>query len=413
MKYDVAIIGGGPAGLIAAGRAAELGARVIILEKNPELGRKLLITGNGRCNLTNDTDDPKRMIEKYGKNGKFLYSCMYRFGVGQTKQFFIDLGLPLKCEDNGRIFPASEKSRDVLKVLARWLDSLGVEIRTATEVRGFIQEERNIKKVILPYGEKIEARQHIVCTGGKTYVQTGSTGDGYKWLKKFGHSVSRLYPILTPVDVLEPFIKEMEGSCVHNAVYSIFVDNRKLCSQGGDAVFTSQGLSGPAILDISRCIGPDREKESILEIDFFPDLDRSELDRRFQQEFSRSGNKMLKNVLDIFLTPKIIPVILRLASIPKDAKANSITREQRIALLELLKRFKLNVKDDADFARAMATAGGVDPKQIDPGTMRSRLIDNLFIAGEILDVDGPTGGYNLQICWSTGYIAGENAAHRI
>ncbi len=407
MKYDVAVIGGGPAGIMAAGRAGELGARVLLVEKNPNLGVKLLITGKGRCNITNNTDELKDMINRYGENGKFLFSSFHGFGVGAIVDFFESRGVETKVERGNRIFPVSDKSQDVLDALIGYMKESGVEIKTGSAVKEIVKVGDSIEKIVLIGGREVKARKYVVCTGGKSYPGTGSTGDGYEWLKKLGHNVINPSPALSPIMVKEKITERIEGLSLKNVEISVFKDGKKQDSRFGEALFTEDGMSGPIILDMSKKINRELPGNVQLKIDFKPALDFVSLDKRIQKDFQEGNNKMFKNILDKLLPQKLIGVIIELSKIDSDKKVNLITREERKRLLHLLKEFTLNVKGLTGYSKAVVTAGGVDLSEVDPRTMKSKLIDNLYFAGEILDIDGPTGGYNLQVCWSTGFAAGE------
>ncbi len=403
------VIGGGPAGIMAAGRAAENGARVLLLEKNNKLGTKLLITGKGRCNITNAEFDTREFIKKFGRNGKFLFSALHKFGVRDTIEFFENRGVKTKKERGNRIFPKSDKSRDVLIALINYLKQNKVRVKTKAEVNSIIHQGDKIEKIILTNGEELSAEKYTICTGGKSYPLTGSTGDGYKWLRKMGQTIILPRPVLAPILTKENWVKDLEGLSLKNVEISIYQNNKKIDSRFGEALFTAVGLSGPIVLGISKCIGLALEHGRVnIQIDFKPALSFKTLDRRIQKDFKEFNNKMFKNSLDWLLPKTLIPVIVRLSGINPEKKINSVTREERKKLLHLLKNFKLWVKKIDGFDKALITSGGVDLKEVDPKTMRSKIIKNLYLAGEILDIDGPTGGFNLQACWSTGYAVGDN-----
>ena len=396
--------------MISAGRAGELGASVILIEKNNNLGRKLLITGKGRCNITNKEKTPREFISEYGKNGQFLFSAFSKFGVQETINFFEKLNVKTKIERGGRVFPVSDRSQDVLGALINYLKKSHVEVKLNLTVKEIIKKDNKIEKIILANNEEITADKFIIATGGKSHPETGSTGDGYEWAKKLGHTVTSLAPSLVPIIVKEKIVKELEGLSLKNVEISVYKDNKKIDSRFGEAIFTDNGMSGPIIIDMSKNIGKELPRNVKIKIDFKPALDFLKLDQRVQRDFLKDAKKMFKNSLDDLLPQKLIPVIVKLSKINPDKKTSSITREERKKLLHLLKEFTLEVKSLAAHERAIVTSGGIKLSEIEQKTMKSKLIDNLYFAGEILDIDGPTGGYNLQICWTTGYIAGESTA---
>ncbi|MFA6918521.1 MAG: NAD(P)/FAD-dependent oxidoreductase [Patescibacteria group bacterium] len=408
-NYDIAVIGGGPAGMMASGRAGELGARVILLEKNKSLGIKLLMTGHGRCNITNKTDDIRKLVEKYGVNGKFLFSSFNKFGVEEIMEFFENRGMETKIEPGNRVLPVSDKAQDVLGVLIGYLKDSGVEVKVNSEIKEIIKKSKKIEKLILANGEEIIADKYIICTGGKSYPLTGSSGDGYKWLKKLGHEIVEPLPALTPIALKDKFVKELEGVSLKDVSIFIYKNNKKIESQIGEAIFTSDGMSGPLILNMSRIVGKNLSENLKLRVDFYPQLDFDKLDRKIQADFQNDNNKLFRNFLEKLLQPKLAMVILKLFGINPEKQVNLVTKEERKKLVHLLKEFDLEISGLGGFEKAMVTSGGVKLIEIDPKTMKSKLIDNLYLAGEILDLDGPTGGFNLQICWSTGYVAGESA----
>lgn len=410
MKYDVAIIGGGPAGMISAGRAGELGASVILIEKNKNLGRKLLITGKGRCNITNKENNLREFINEFGKNGEFLFSALSRFGVKETIDFFGKLNLKTKIERGNRVFPISDRSEDVLEALTGYLKKSNVKIKLNSEVREFIKKGDKIEKIILTDNEEIVADKFIISTGGKSHSGTGCTGDGYKWAKKLGHTITNLSSSLVPIALKEKIVKELEGLSLKNVEISVYKDNKKIDSRFGEAIFTNDGMSGPIIIDMSKKIGQELPGNVEIKIDFKPALDFLKLDQRIQADFQKDCKKLFKNSLSELLPQKLIPVVVELSKINPSKKSGLIVKEERKRLTHLLKEFTLKVKSLADHERAIITVGGIKLGEIDQKTMKSKLIDNLYFAGEVLDLDGPTGGYNLQVCWTTGYVAGESAA---
>ncbi len=407
-KYNLAVIGGGPAGMMAAGHAGELGSSVVLLEKNDHLGIKLLITGKGRCNITNAEEDLKKLVNIYGPNGKFLYSALNKFSNKNVVDFFERRGLKTKVERGGRVFPVLDSANDVAGCLKKYLTDNNVEIRFNSSVEKIIINSKTIEKIILKNGEKIMADNYLIATGGKSYPNTGSTGDAYKWLKNIGHTVVEPKPALTPVIVKGTIVKKLEGLSLKNVEISLYKQNKKIDSRFGEAIFTNNGISGPIILDMSKKISENKTKNLKLKIDYKPALDYPILDKRIQRDFYEQKNKQFKNSLNKLLPKKLIPVIIELCGTNESKKANEITKIERKKLIKLLKEFELNIIGSVGFEKAIITSGGVDLKEVDPKTMKSKIIANLYFAGEILDIDGPTGGYNLQVAWSTGYLAGEN-----
>ncbi|MFH1894692.1 MAG: NAD(P)/FAD-dependent oxidoreductase [Patescibacteria group bacterium] len=417
INYDVAVIGGGPAGMMAAGRAAELGKKVILLEKNKELGSKLLLTGKGRCNITNAEFNLRKLVEKYGKNGSFLYRPFFVFGAKNTIDFFENRGLKTKIERGRRVFPARDRALDVLDVLVENLKKNNVEIRADCKILKIEKEGKKITRLITTMGE-IAAGSYILCTGGKAYPGTGSTGDGFLWLEKLGHTIAEPRPSLVPIKIKEDYGKELQGLSLKNVEINVWFTsapkfdagaNKKKFSEFGECLFAHFGLSGPIILDISKRVGELLKNGRVgLSLDLKPALDFDTLDKRICRDFQKYQNKMFKNSLDDLLPQKMIPLIIKLSGINQKKKVNSIEKEERQGLVKLLKGVKMTVDGLLGFKDAIVTSGGVLTKEIDARTMKSKIIDNLFFAGEIIDVDGPTGGFNLQICWSTGYLAGQS-----
>ncbi|MCK5085679.1 NAD(P)/FAD-dependent oxidoreductase, partial [Candidatus Parcubacteria bacterium] len=369
MKYDVVVIGGGPAGMMSAGRAGELGSRVFLVEKNRNLGTKLLITGKGRCNVTNKTDDLKEMTNKFGKNGKFLFSSFYKFGINDVIEFFESRGVKTKIERGNRVFPVSDRSKDILDALINYLKKSQVKIRTNAQVKEIIKKEKKIEKIILTSGEEIFADRFVICTGGRSYPGTGSSGDGYQWLANLGHTITNLSPSLVPIIIEEKIVKELEGLSLKNVEISIYKNNKKIDSRFGEAIFTADGMSGPVVLDMSREIGKESPEKMIVRIDFKPALDFGKLDQRIQRDFQEGNNKLFKNVLNKLLPQKLIPIIIKLSGIDSEKKVNLVTREERKKLLHLIKEFDLKLKGLTGYDKAIITAGGVDLSEIDPGTM--------------------------------------------
>jgi len=402
--YDVAVIGGGPAGMMAAGRAAELGAKVVLIEKKPRLGTKLLMTGGGRCNLTHAEPDVRRLAERFGPNGRFLYSAFSRFGITETMEFFESRGLRLKTEPGGRVFPESDRAADVLRVLSNYLRKGRVKVLTRTPVTGISSADGVVAAVRLAEGA-FTASHYILCTGGKSYPATGSSGEGYRWLKRLGHTINPLVPVLAPIRIREGWVRQAEGASVSDVSLRLNVDGKKKAEVTGEAVFTRDGLSGPAALDMTRLM---RRHSGAMELllDLRPDADVESLDQELVGLFIQHENMLIDNCIRKALSPKLAPLYMKLAGIDPDTRVNKVTRDSRRKLARLIKGLPMKVSGTYGFNRAMVTGGGVKLDEVDQKTMRSKFANNLLLAGEVLDLDGPTGGYNLQICWSTGYVAG-------
>jgi predicted Rossmann fold flavoprotein len=412
-KYDVAVVGAGPAGMMAAVRAAECGAKVILLEKNEIPGIKLLMTGKERCNITNSEVEPRKFLQNFGKNGKFLMNGLYHFGVKETIEFFHEHNVPTKVERGGRVFPVSNRGKDVQELFLNLIKKNRVDLKYNCTVKKILRDDNAISKIILKDLE-VEADNFIIATGGLSYPKTGSTGDGYKWAENLGHTIVDTEPVLTPVLIEEKLVKDLEGLSLKNVKISIFQNNKKYDERFGEALFTGNGMSGPIILDISKSIGKLLSSGNVdLRIDFKPALDVEKLDKRLLRDFESNSKKFAKNIFPDLMPKSLIPVMFNLTGIDPDQKAHTITKIERASLRKYLKEFPLTVYKLLGFNKSIITAGGVSLKEIEPKTMRSKIVNNLFFAGEILDLDGPTGGYNLQVCWTTGYIAGENAAKEV
>ena len=405
----VLVIGGGAAGMMAAITAAANGVEVLLLEKNEKLGKKLFITGKGRCNITNaaDTED---LFSAIVSNPKFLYSSFYSFTNSQVIDFFEGLGVKTKIERGGRVFPASDHSSDVIRALEREMEQLGVEIYLQAEVKELILKEHVIKGVVLTSGKKLYADTVIVATGGISYPSTGSTGDGYRFAKACGHQVTEILPSLVPMEVKEWYAKELMGLSLRNIEICVTDGKKKLYQEFGEMLFTHYGVTGPVILSASSIVGKKlKEKELTLHIDLKPALSEEQLDKRVLREFETNHNRQFKNAVDSLFPSKLRPVIVELSGIPEEKKVHEITKEERLHFVRLIKDFSMTLTGLRGYKEAIITKGGVSVKEIDPSTMESKLVKGLFFAGEVLDLDAVTGGYNLQIAWSTGYLAGMNA----
>lgn len=410
--FDIAVIGGGPAGMIAAGRAAELGVKVVLIEKNEVLGKKLLLTGKGRCNFTHNEFDIRKFAEKYGRNGRFLYRALSVFGVKEVIDFFASRGVKGKVEQGDRIFPENGNVQDILKVLLKYLSEGKVTILYNVEVINFKHEDRKISQVILR-DRQIIADKFIICTGGKSYPQTGSTGDGYHWARQWGHTIIEPVPALNPIKISEKWVKELQGLSLKNISLKLFQNGKKQDERFGEMLFTHFGVSGPIVMDLSKNIGTLLKRGPVkLILDLKPALDFKKLDKRIQRDLEKFKGRMFKNSLKGLLPLSMIPVIIRLSGIESEKQVDYLSREERIKLVHLLKELELSPTELLGFKWSVVTSGGIALKEVDPNTMCSKKIKNLYFAGEILDLDGPSGGYNLQECWSSGYLAGESAVKR-
>ena len=407
MFYDLIVIGGGPTGMMAAGRAAELGAQVLLLEKNKNLGIKLLSTGHSRCNLSNAVPI-RELINSFGENGKFLFSAFSKFGPEEVIDFFNERGLETKIEKNNRVFPKSDKSADVLKTLAAYLKENKVKIIFEANVKKITEKNQIISKVSLVDGREFSAKNYLIATGGLSYPTTGSTGDAYKWLKSLGHKIIKTYPALAPMIVREKFVKELEGLSLLDAEFTLKKDDKILNKKRGEAIFTADGLSGPVIFALSANAAKNLPEVELI-IDLMPEKKLSELDQYWQEKFNFQQNKQIKNVLGEIFPSRLAEKILEIAGIDLTAKINQINKFERKKICAVIKNLNFKIIKVAGYDKAMLTTGGLDLKEVDQKTMSSKLIKNLLVAGEVLDLDGPTGGFNLQACWSTGRLAGESA----
>jgi hypothetical protein len=438
ITYDVCIIGGGPAGLMAACIAGEGGDKVLVLEKNNELGKKLLITGGGRCNLTNANPNQREFVAKFGKKGNFLFSPLSIFGVSETIKFFNDLGMKTKVEAGFRVFPESDNSADVLNVLINQARHLGVQFKLSAEVssltpsldkegaRGRLKNQKEIKTVILKTGEKIKASKFILATGGMSHPETGSTGDGFKWLKEIGHKVTEPNPSLVPIKISNPWVSELSGITLDNVGISVWSLNnnpeltgyQKVLNKKGRVLFTHVGLSGPTILNMSKSIGELLEysktsdnktvSEMLLSLDFFPGVGLDQMHEMMKKTFEININKKIKNLSFKEVPAKIFELILKQLEIDPEWEINEIRREERLALIEKFKKFEMTISGLLGYDKAIISSGGLDLNEVDFKTMGSKLYDNLYFVGDILDFDRPSGGFSLQLCWTTGYISGKS-----
>lgn len=403
-KYDVIVIGGGAAGLFSSIMLARRGKSVLILEKNKILGKKLLITGKGRCNVTNNCDS-ETVLNNIPRNSKFLYSAVYSFSPNDTMHFFEELGVPLKTERGNRVFPVSDDARDIVRALCDEIKRLGVTVVNKRADKLITKDNRAVG---VKCGDiEFLSENVIISTGGKSYPKTGSTGDGYKLAELVGHTVIPISPSLVPLETKQDFVKELMGLSLRNVKLSLWKSGTKkpVYSELGEMLFTHFGVSGPLVLSASAHMNNADKNEYYIMIDLKPGLDEKALDRRILRDFSNNPNRNFSNVLKGLLPAKIIPVIIELSGIDGEKKVNNISKEQRRKLIELLKNLRIDIKGFRPVDEAIITRGGVSTKEINPGTMESKLVSGLYFAGEILDVDGYTGGFNLQIAFATANLA--------
>lgn len=410
---NVIVIGAGAAGMMAAITAAQCGDNVTVLEKNEKAGKKLFITGKGRCNITNacDTND---LFANILSNEKFMYSAIYSYDNSFVMDFFDNNGCKTKVERANRVFPVSDKSSDVIRTLTNVMKSEGVKLRLNCQVTS-VTKEAEIFKVKFnderAKNQMLSCDKLIIATGGKSYPQTGSTGDGYKFAKEFGHSVTRLMPALVPFELKGNDFKEVMGLSLKNISLKIKANDKMIYDEFGEMLFTHFGISGPLVLSAGNVVANSVLKgcdKIFIYIDLKPALDENTLDERIQKDFEKNKNKQFKNSLDALLPKSLIPVVIKRSGIDEDKEVNSITKNERNNLVKVIKNLGFEFKDFRGFEEAIITKGGINVKEINPSTMESKLVKGLFFAGEILDVDAKTGGFNLQIAWSSGHLAGSN-----
>ena len=412
---QVIVVGGGTAGLMAAGQAAELGAKVLLLEKMNRPGRKLRITGKGRCNLTNDAP-LSESIAHYGSNGRFLRQAFFRFFTSELLAFFEALGVRTVTERGGRVFPASDQAQDVVDALMRWVGVRGVTLRTRSPVERLLVEGGRVVGVQVSRSpdQVYRADAVIVATGGASYPGTGSTGDGYRLAESVGHAVVPIRPALVPLETAGDVAPRLQGLSLRNVTLRLWVNGKKRAETFGEMLFTHFGLSGPIVLSLSRQVVDALHlgQSVILSVDLKPALDEHKLDARLLRDLDAHGKQQFRTLLKGLLPRKLIPVCIDLTGISPDKAGHQITAQERKRLRTWLKDFRLEVTGYRPFSEAIITAGGVDTREVDPRTMASRLVEGLYFAGEVLDVDADTGGYNLQAAFSTGWVAGQSAARQ-
>jgi predicted Rossmann fold flavoprotein len=412
-KYDVAVIGGGPAGMMAAIQAAKAGAKTVLLEKNETLGKKLLLTGGGRCNLANDEKDLRQLVANYGTTGPFLFHAFSEFGPKEATGFFNGLGIETSVEGNGRVFPKSGLADDVLRALTGELEEKKVKIVFGVAVEKIEKEDAKISKIILANNSTVVAENYIIATGGKSYPATGSTGDGYVFAHDLGHHIEKLKPALVPLKTAQAWAKKLSGVSLKRPKVTAWQNGKKIFDQTGEVIFTHFGVSGPAILGMSSRIGELLENGPVaLSVDLIPESNRDRLEKELRLMFTKNPNRQLANVLAEIIPQSIAAAVGEICGVAPEKTANNVTREERQRLAATMLDLRLDVTGLLEIETGMVTGGGVRPDEVDDKTMRSKIIPNLFFAGEILNVHGRTGGYNLLQCWSTGRLAGASVAKK-
>ncbi len=414
------VIGGGPAGMMAAGRATERGKRVLLLEKNPTLGKKLLITGGGRCNVTNNKPEVRTMLAKYKKSDKFLFSAFAQFGVTETLNFFHDRGMDTKEEAEGRVFPTSNKAVSVWNVLVEYLKKGGVRVQTNAEVTSITYDTSREQMVVaLADRSSIRARSCIVASGGTSHPETGSTGEGFRWLQKLGHTILPSDASLVPISLKDLWVKKLAGVTLKDIKLTTFKNGVKQKAYKGKLLFTHVGITGPTVLNMSREVGEllhggegseylaKKENVTIM-LDLFPALDNGALKEKLQTLLTLQSNKKIKNALSPFVPSTLVDPLLALAKIDGETPNHSVRTDERKALVLLLKAIPLHVRGLLGKDKAVVSSGGVALSEINFKTMQSRLVSPLYVAGDMLNIDRPSGGYSLQLCWTTGYVAGNS-----
>lgn len=410
MEYDVIVIGGGASGMMAAGRAAERGRRVLLLEKNTQLGAKLRITGGGRCNITNAEEDEQKLLAHYGKAKSFLHSPFSQFGVAHTFSFFESRGLPLVVQERKRVFPRTERAADVVKTLKEYLKENRVEVRTNAAVQKIEAGDGRIHAIVVD-GKKLTASSFILATGGKSHPETGSTGDGFSWLTKLGHTVKEPTPSIVPLAVADAWVKKLAGVSLADVRISFFLEGKRKVAAKGTILCTHFGLSGPLILNNAGTVADLLHEGAVTaRIDAYPNDDIRSLDKKITALFDVSKNKTFKNTWKEIVPAGTSQALLSLLEgIDPDSKVHSITKEQRRQMVDLMKALPVTITGLMGYDRAVIADGGVALEEIDTRTMRSKKYANLYVTGDLLHISRPSGGYSLQLCWTTGYVAGSNA----
>lgn len=407
--WDTVVVGGGPAGMMCAGRSAERGLSTLLLEKNDTLGKKLLITGGGRCNVTNSEFDNRKLLEKFRDSSKFLFSTFSQWSVKETLDFFHSRGMETKVENELRTFPVSNSAQSVWDVLVENMKTFGVKVRSNSKVVEVVVEEGRVVGVRLASGETIHGKSVVIATGGTSRPETGSTGDGYQWLKDLGHRVIEPTPSLVPVVVRDAWVKRLSGVSLDKVKLTVLQGGEKQVQARGKILFTHTGVSGPTILNMSKDIGELLKYGDVtISLDALPEEDYSTLNTKLQELLREHDKKNFGNALSYLLPSTLAPVVIELSQIAPETKCHSVTREERLKLVNLLKDIQMSVEKLLGVEKAVITSGGISLDEVDFRTMRSRKYENLYLVGDILNIDRPSGGYSLQLCWTTGFVAGDS-----
>lgn len=419
-SYDVIIIGGGPAGMMSAISAATVGKKVLLLEKNSHLGKKLLITGGGRCNVTNSEFDIRKFLAHYKDSDKFLFSAFSQHNVQDTLDFFHTHDMPTKVENEGRTFPTSDSARSVYNVLVKEMERLGVTVVTDIQVVGFdirpsldnayTTHIHSISVLMSGQVRMLQAKRYILATGGTSHPETGSTGDAYPWLRDMGHTVVVPKPVLVPVVIQDRWVKDLQGVSFSGIKLTVYADGEKIVTKKGRVLCTHFGITGPTVLNMSKKIGDmlDNKKKVSIQLDMLPDFDHGMLNAKLQQLFTEHKSKMIKNTLGEIIPPKVVEKVLRDAGVSEECVCSQVTREERIGLIDSIKKMTMIVSGLLGEDKAIIASGGVPLTEIDFKTCSSRICDNVSPIGDLLDIDRPSGGYSLQLCWTTGWVSGKH-----
>lgn len=406
--YDLIVIGGGASGMMTAGTAAERGLRVLVLEKNKKLGAKLSISGGGRCNITNNEDNIHTFLSQYKDSQKFLYSSFSKFNKETTKAFFKKLGLPVVVQERNRCFPKTENALDVVRVLEDWLRLNKVSIQTSTAVEK-IEYTNNVISGVIAKGKKYTAKSYVIATGGLSHPETGSTGDGFSWMKEIGHTVVAPNPNIVPLKVKEKWIKKLSGTTLVDVKLYFYLNEKRMFDRRGNILCTHFGMSGPLVLNSAYEVLQLLEKGKVTcLIDMFPSLDIGSLEKKLVELFEKHKNKNLKNILKEIIPAALAPVLCEELSLSDDLKVHSVTKEQRKSIVCFLKQSPLTISGSLGYDKAVVSDGGIPLREVDAQDFRSKIFSNLFFTGDMLHITRPSGGYSLQLCWTTGFVVGKS-----